>query len=186
MLTHHAGASGAELSGWAAAELGSLGWSPDGLYVATSTAGHRESVGFWTAAQETGLIYANPRLFPWTLVNGPTGSIAIALGVRGPTYTLVGYAEAVLGALECAADDLRAGAVSRPLVVALDVVDGECRLAAVTPTSVLGIGKLAMMVRLEPARRRPAHVLRAAARSMVAAGATPVRRDDRSALAGRR
>lgn len=163
MLTHQASGNAADLPGWAATELG--GWEADGLYVATSTAGHRESVGFWAAAHDTGMAYANPRMFPWTLVNGPAGAIAIALGVRGPTYTLVGYADAVLGALEDAADDLAAGTVSHALVVAVDVLAGETRLAATLLTSATTAEELRALVRLEPARRRPAQVLRAALRA---------------------
>ncbi len=114
-------------------ELGGGASSPvsagdvDGLYVATATAGRAESVEFWRAALETGLAFANPRLFPWTLANSPTGAIAKALDVRGPTYTLVGGDDAIAGALEHAADDLAAGIVTAALVVVVDVVDGAQR-----------------------------------------------------------
>ncbi|MDQ3463389.1 MAG: hypothetical protein M3500_01425, partial [Actinomycetota bacterium] len=113
-----------DLPSWASTQLAGQGWDADGLYVATSSAGHRESVAFWAAAQETGLTYANPRMFPWTLVNGPTGSIAMAIGVRWPTYTLVGYGDAVTGAVENALDDLESAVVSRALIVAVDIVGG--------------------------------------------------------------
>lgn len=134
---HHFAAAepGTDLSSWAAGQLSALDWTADGLYVATASAGGRESVGFWTAAQQTGLAYANPRAFPWTLVNGPTGAIAIALGVGGPTYTLVGCDDAVLGALESAADDMGAGLVSTALVVAVDDVGGPVLAAALLGSS---------------------------------------------------
>ncbi len=133
---HHfaAGTPGTDLSSWAAARLATLGWEADGLYVATSSAGGQESVGFWSAARETELGYANPRAFPWTLVNGPTGAISIALGIRGPTYTLVGQDDALLGALECAADDLAAGLVQAALLVAVDDVAGPVLAATLLST----------------------------------------------------
>ena len=101
----------------------------DGLYVATATPAGR--VGrVLAAALETGLAFANPRLFPWTLANSPTGRSPEPSTCAGPTYTLVGGDDAVAGALEHAADDLAAGIVTAALVVAVDVVDG-----APTPTA---------------------------------------------------
>ena len=131
LLTHAAtGPVGADLASWVADELAGLGWHADGLYVATATAGRAESVEFWRAAQETGLAFANPRLFPWTLANSPTGAIAKALDIRGPTYTLVGGDDAVAGAREHAADDLADGLVTAALVVVVDIVDGAPTVAA--------------------------------------------------------
>jgi 3-oxoacyl-[acyl-carrier-protein] synthase II len=124
------GPAGADLASWAAAELATLGWDADGLYVATASAGRAESVEFWRAARETGLPFANPRLFPWTLANSPTGALGKALDVRGPTYTLVGGADALAAAEEHAADDLADGIVTAAAVVHLAVVDGAPRLAA--------------------------------------------------------
>jgi hypothetical protein len=130
-----------DLARWAADELSSLGWSADGLYLATSNAGHRESVDFWRAALDTGLAFANPRMFPWTLANSPTGAIAQELGVRGPTYTLVGHRDAALGIVEHAEDDLADRLVSRALVVAVARgADGRSRLAAALVASELSIG----------------------------------------------
>jgi 3-oxoacyl-(acyl-carrier-protein) synthase len=138
VLVSHAasGSADSDLASWAAGELGALGWNVDGLYVATSNAGRAESVEFWRAAGETGLAFANPRLFPWTLANSPTGAIAKALDVRGPTYTLVGGVEAVTGAIEHAADDLADGIVTSAAVVAVDVVEGTPRVVAVKLDSV--------------------------------------------------
>jgi hypothetical protein len=140
-LEVRAGDTDGDLARWAADELSSLGWSGDGLYVATSNAGHRESVEFWRAALDTGLAFANPRLFPWTLANSPTGAIAQVLGVRGPTYTLVGHDDAAHGIVEHAEDDLADGRVSRAVLVAVARgADGRSRLAAAVVASELSIG----------------------------------------------
>jgi hypothetical protein len=136
--THTAtGPVGAELASWVADELAGLGWHADGLYVATATAGRAESVEFWRAARESGLAFANPRLFPWTLANSPTGAIAKALDIRGPTYTLVGAAAAA-GAAEHAADDLADGLVTAALVAVVDVVAGAPTVTAHLGRSVSG------------------------------------------------
>lgn len=95
----------------------SLGWTADSLYVATTDAGAHESVEFWRDALEKGLVFANPRLFPWTLSNSPTGHLARLLGIRGPTYTLVGGASALDAALQHAEDDVASRLVEAPLVV---------------------------------------------------------------------
>lgn len=130
-----------DLSRWAVDELSTLGWEADGLYVATSNAGHRESVEFWRAALDTGLAFANPRLFPWTLANSPTGAIAQGIGVRGPTYTMVGRKDAALGVVEHAEDDLGDGLVARALIVALAYGgDDRPRLATTLLTGGLSTG----------------------------------------------
>ena len=73
----------------------------DGLYHAPQRApGAKESVAFLRTVIGAGLAFANPRLFPWALANSPTGAMARALGVRGPTYTLLGGFEAVGAAVE--------------------------------------------------------------------------------------
>jgi hypothetical protein len=77
-----------DLARWAADEVTSLGWTADALYLATSNAGHRESVEFWRAALGTGLAYANPRLFPWTLANSPTGATGRPRSVTGSRWSL--------------------------------------------------------------------------------------------------
>jgi 3-oxoacyl-(acyl-carrier-protein) synthase len=122
---------GQDLAAWAAEVLTAAGLTGDGLYVATTTAGSREAVDFWRDAKAVGLAFANPRLFPWTLANSPTGAMASALGIRGPAYTLVGTADAVDAAFGHAADDLREGIVGAALVVAVDGLGGHCELAAV-------------------------------------------------------
>jgi hypothetical protein len=137
------GPAEADLSAWVAGELGALGWRVDGLYLATSNAGHAESVEFWRAARDTGLAFANPRRFPWTLANSPTGAIAKALDVHGPTYTLVGGRDAVAGALEHAADDLADGVVTAAVVVAVDLVESVPAVVAVLLSSAEGAHRLA-------------------------------------------
>jgi len=161
-LEHHVAnaATETDASTWFADELGALNWRPDGLYVATSTAGRLESVEFWRAATETGFAFANPRLFPWTLANSPTGSIAKALEVRGPTYTLVGRADALVGAFDHASDDLARELVSSAAVVAVDVADDRTpSLAAVLLTSPVLACQLGIMVEDLEGRGRPSDLL---------------------------
>ncbi|MBW3593474.1 MAG: hypothetical protein KY396_07255, partial [Actinobacteria bacterium] len=69
---------------------------------------------------QTGFAFANPRGFPWALANSPAGRIAQELGIRGPTYTLVGRTAALVGAFEHALELVAAGTLPRVLVVALD------------------------------------------------------------------
>ncbi len=113
-----------------------------GLYVATSDSGSHESVAFWRSCLDTGLGFASPKPFPWTLANSPTGRIAEQLGIRGPTYTLVGGAEAMAAAAGHALDDLDSSraedagtGAQGALLVALDGI-GELTVAMVA----LGLG----------------------------------------------
>ena len=89
------------------------------LSVATLDGGARESVHFWCESLASGLAFANPRPFPWTLANSPTGRIARELGVRGPTFTLVGRVEALTGAFEHALEELTSSGVEKALLVAV-------------------------------------------------------------------
>ena len=125
-------AGGDSVAVWAAETLAELGAGADALFVATLDAGARESVHFWRQSRASGLAFANPGPFPWTLANSPTGEIAKRLGVRGPTFTLVGCVEALTGALEQALAELASGRADRALVAALDgISDERTRLAAV-------------------------------------------------------
>jgi hypothetical protein len=90
-----------------------------GLSVATADAGASESIDFWASAVATGLPYANPGPFPWTLANSPTGRIAQRMEIRGPTYTLVGGGQALSAAAGHAIDEVAKG-IGRVLLVALD------------------------------------------------------------------
>jgi hypothetical protein len=111
--------SGDHIAAWVAETLASAGVDGDALYVATPDAGAREALAFWAAAQQTGLAFAAPAAFPWTLANSPTGRISQALGIRGPCTTYVGGDEAHDEARTAAGDDLASGLVSRAVVVAL-------------------------------------------------------------------
>jgi 3-oxoacyl-[acyl-carrier-protein] synthase II len=97
------------------------------LYVATPDSGAREAVAFWAAAQVTGLAFAAPAAFPWTLVNSTAGRISLELGVTGPCTTLVGGDDAVDEAAWLAAADVAEGVVQRAIVV---------RLAALSDPSI--------------------------------------------------
>lgn len=131
------------VAAWAAETLGGIGSGAEALYVATLDSGARESVHFWKASRASGLAFANPRPFPWTLANSPAGRIAQNLGVRGPTFTIVGRAEALTAALEQALEELGSGRVRRVLVAALDGITlEETRLAAVSLVDVDGAESL--------------------------------------------
>ena len=132
--------NGHDLAAWATDTLAAARMCGDGLYVATATAGGWEAVEFWRDARAVGLAFANPRLFPWTLANSPTGAIAQALGIRGPSYTIVGTDDAVDAALAHAAEDLSDALVSTALVVAVDGLHDRFELAAVE-VSARSIGR---------------------------------------------
>lgn len=112
-------AVGDAVSSWASSVLAAGGPSADALYLATSEAGAQESLAFWAAARETGFALAAPGAFPYTLANAPAGRIGTALGIRGPSVTILGTFD---DALEAAADDVADGLCARPLVVHLDPV----------------------------------------------------------------
>jgi hypothetical protein len=121
----------AEVAVWAGETLAAHGFGGDALCLATLDSGASQSIRFWRDARETGLAFANPRGFPWTLANSPAGRIAQELGIRGPTYTLVGRTPALAGAFEHALELVSAGTVSHALVVALDQGRGaRTRVAA--------------------------------------------------------
>jgi len=152
-----AGSTTAGLAEWAAAAVVSADLHGDGLYVATATAGGRESVSFYRDGLATGFVFANPRLFPWALATSPTGAIARATGVRGPTYTLLGGSAAVEAAFEHALDDIDAGRVLTALVVALDAGTAGYELAAIAvrrgpappvPAGDTAAGALSQIVKL--------------------------------------
>lgn len=100
-----------------------------GLYLATTDAGIEASIGLWSEALTHGPSRANPRNFPWTLPSSPAGYLAIAAGIRGPVYVLVGYDEADEAALKHALRDLAHNRVKQALVLRLDMM-GATRLTA--------------------------------------------------------
>lgn len=123
-------AAGDAVSAWASSVLAAWGPSADALYLATSEAGARESLAFWAAARATGFAFAAPGAFPYTLANAPAGRIGTALGIRGPSVTILGTFD---DALEAASDDLADGLCTRALVVHLDPVV-PARSATPAPT----------------------------------------------------
>lgn len=111
--------TGDETAAWAARTLREEGLTADALYVATTDGGAREALAFWAAAQETGLAFANPAAFPWTLANSATGRISQVLAITGPCTTYVGGDEALAEAQRDAETDLADGLVRTALVVSL-------------------------------------------------------------------
>lgn len=91
-----------------------------GIYLATSNSGVKPSIDFWKSALEKGPGFVFPFSFPWTLANYPSGHIARALKVKGPNYTIVGNAEALLACLDHAFFDLRTKEVKNALIFTID------------------------------------------------------------------
>lgn len=138
--------AGDATAAWAARALQDAGLSGEALYVATTDGGAREALAFWAAAQQTGLGFANPGPFPWTLANSATGRISQVLGITGPCTTYVGGEEAVAEAEQDAGADLEEGLVTSALVVAL---------AGVGPVPPDG-GTVTVQLTAQVLRRRPA------------------------------
>jgi hypothetical protein len=109
--------TGEQIAIWAADTLAEAAIHGDALHVSTPDAGAREALAFWAAAQQTGLAFAAPGAFPWTLANSPTGAISQRLQITGPCTTHVGADEAVAAAFEAAGDALADGLVARAVVV---------------------------------------------------------------------
>ncbi len=114
------------VAAWAARTLREAGLPLTGdeaLVVASPDSGAREALAFWAAAQQTGLAFAAPAAFPWTLSNSPTGRISQELGLTGPCHTLVGGADALAEAERVAASGASSGTGGRTLVVSLTGLD---------------------------------------------------------------
>lgn len=140
------------VAAWAAGTLAERAWAADALALATLDSGARESVGFWREALDTGLRFANPRAFPWTLANSPAGRLAQELDVRGPTYTLIGRTDALVGALDHAFELAVSGNAATALLVALDSGEsGNARLAALALSRGRERDRVAAVHRAEPA-----------------------------------
>lgn len=90
-----------------------------GLCVASPNAGAATSMKFWADARRAGLAVASPELFPWCLANASCGALARRFDVRGPNYTYLGDADAILGALEAAADGFDRQALEAVVLVVL-------------------------------------------------------------------
>ena len=91
-----------------------------GLYVVSGNAGFQSSLLFWTEAQSSGLGFANPELFPWTLANAPGGWLARHFGITGPNATYTGQVDGLLAALEQAREHLTEGQIDTAWIVAVD------------------------------------------------------------------
>jgi hypothetical protein len=87
------------------------------LLVASSNAGAATSIKFWTDATLVGPALASPELFPWCLANAPCGAIARHFGVTGPNFTLLGAADAMMGAIETAGGQFTLGCADMAVVV---------------------------------------------------------------------
>lgn len=94
------------------------------LLVASDNAGSGTSVQFWADAQRTGVALASPELFPWCLANAPCGALARRFQITGPNLTLLGEADALVAALDSAADLFDARRIDLAFVLALSFVAG--------------------------------------------------------------
>lgn len=101
-----------------------------GVYLASADAGVQPSLDFWREAVATGVGFANPAAFPWTLASSPASHIALDLHLQGPNLTIVGGGEAALAVIQHALGDLARGRIDHALVGALGLL-GPLRLAAV-------------------------------------------------------
>jgi hypothetical protein len=87
------------------------------LLVASSNAGSATSIRFWADAAQVGPALASPELFPWCLANAPCGAIARHFSVTGPNFTLLGAADAMMGAIETAAGQFALSCADMAVVV---------------------------------------------------------------------
>jgi len=106
-----------------------------GLYLATADAGIDVSVRFWQDALAETPRFASPADFPWALANAPASLLARGLDIRGPSYTLVGSADAMVAALEHARNDLACGRIAEALIVACDL-GGRTQSAVLVDTVI--------------------------------------------------
>jgi hypothetical protein len=88
-----------------------------GLLVASANAGVATSLQFWAGARRVGLALASPEHFPWCLANASCGALARRFGVTGPNFTMLGAADAMLGAIETTTDYFALGRMDMAVVV---------------------------------------------------------------------
>jgi 3-oxoacyl-[acyl-carrier-protein] synthase II len=91
-----------------------------GVALGTSHGAHLSNELFWRGARGPG--GASPALFAYTLPSAAAGEIAIHLGLRGPSLTLVQGRGGGLSALAQAADLVAAGTADFMLAGAADVL----------------------------------------------------------------
>ena len=118
-----------------------------GLYVVSANAGFQSSLLFWTEAQRSGIAFANPELFPWTLANAPGGWLARHFGITGPNATYTGHVEALLAAFEQAGEDLAEARIDTAWIVAVDFAQ---KPAQRTKFAVLRLSLRPSQVWIEP------------------------------------
>jgi len=105
-----------------APELAALAGARAGVIVGTVAATLEENASFERRRRERGAARVEPRRFPATSPNLASGQCAIALGLRGPGFSVGGGPAAGLEALLLAFDLLQAGDAEALLVVAADPV----------------------------------------------------------------
>lgn len=125
--------------------------SDTGLVLAVSSGGVVYTRRFYEGVLDTGPGAGSPILFPETVYNAPASHVSAALGLDGPSYTLVGDASTGIAALHLAARMIASGEVGRCLVVGTEEADpitgiaySRCRLR-----TVFGEGAAALL--LDPA-----------------------------------
>jgi hypothetical protein len=141
------------------ARLGVIFQSPidpdgSGLYVVSGNAGFQSSLLFWTEAKRSGLAFANPELFPWTLANAAGGWLACHFGITGPNVTFTGQIEGLLAALEQAGGDLTEGRIHTAWIVAVDFAQTSAQR---TQFGVLRLSLRPSEVGLEPMLKAVSH-----------------------------
>jgi hypothetical protein len=90
------------------------------LYVVSANAGFQPSLLFWAEARRSGLAFASPELFPWTLANAAGGWLACHFGITGPNATYTGQIEGLLAAFEQAGEDFNHGRINTAWIIAVD------------------------------------------------------------------
>jgi len=121
-----------------------------GLYLVSANAGFQSSLRFWTEARRSGLAFANPELFPWTLANAAGGWLACHFGITGPNATYTGQIDGLLAALEQAGEDFTEGRIHTGWIVAVDFAQTPAQR---TQFGVLRLSLRPSEVGVEPMRK---------------------------------
>ena len=90
------------------------------MAVGTCTAGSEASETFMRPYFAKGPEGASPMVFPNCVANAPSGHVALAFGIKGPSTTLLDRENAFFAALEQARWWLGAGMIDAVLVVGVD------------------------------------------------------------------
>ncbi len=89
-----------------------------GLVLVSSNAGDRSAVAFWKQALNSGVAFALPAGFPWTLANATASYLSRCWQVKGPVSTLSGKGEALGIGLHYAMRYLHSGQAHAIMLVA--------------------------------------------------------------------